>query len=463
MTKVMQSVRGVVQGTLHRRKPHLMISARVKDSDGSLNDAIQELEKLLVDRIGSLKAAVSDDQSVVAREAQHAEQVVEGLKANITVLETKLGETEDTLRRKEAVSQKTEESLSGEIRDLQSAVKKKEEALETRESEINVLKSKIDVMTLQVSHLESATEHAKADAASETQRAEQVSDGLKTNITALEARLRETEETIRQKDAASQKLEENLSAEIRDLQSVVKKKEEALESRESEVTDLKSKLDAMVDQVTHLELSNEHAKEVASSKAQHAEQVIEGLKMKIAMLQAQLSQTEQIVGGLVENSRFLSAESTIKELDQDRNSEADDPNTESKPHTNGIKHSEAEGLIDTQAQANGTVVERVRLKTDEEKSTAIQFDAAGAMPVATEAAPQTVSPYAFDRITAEFSELSNVMGSIASLIIRDHVRAFGESMEEFPKARLTELVESLSKTISDDELKADFCRRFAKV
>ena len=47
MTKVMQSVRGVVQGTLHRRKPHLMISARVKDSDGSLNDAIQELEKLL--------------------------------------------------------------------------------------------------------------------------------------------------------------------------------------------------------------------------------------------------------------------------------------------------------------------------------------------------------------------------------------------------------------------------------
>ena len=463
MTKVMQSVRGVVQGTLHRRKPHLVISSRVKDSDGSLNDAIQELEKILVDRIASLQAAVSDDQSVVAREAQHAEQVVEGLKANITTLEAKLGETEDIVRRKEAASQKMEENLSAEIRDLQRVVKKKEEALETRESEINVLKSKIDVMTLQVSHLESATDHAKADAASEAQRAEQVSDGLKTNITALEARLRETEDTIRQKDAASQKLEENLSAEIRDLQSVVKKKEEALETRESEVTDLKSKLDAMVDQVTHLELSKEHAKEVASSKAQNAEQVIEGLKMKIAMLQAQLSQTEQIVGGLVESSRFLSAESIIKEFDQDRNSEAVDLNTELKPHTNGIKHSEAEGLSDTQTQANGTVVERVPLKTDEEKSTAFEFQAAAVMPVATEAASQTVSPYAFDRMTAEFSELSNVMGSIASLIIRDHVRAFGESMEEFPQARLRELVESLSKTISDDELKADFCRRFAKV
>ena len=463
MTKVMQSVRGVVQGTLHRRKPHLMVSARVKDSDGSLNDAIGELEKILVDRIGSLKAAVSDDQAVVAREAQDAEQVIEGLRANITVLEAKLRETEDTVRRKEAASQQMEENLSAEIRDLQSAVKKKEEALESRESEVNVLKSKIDVMTVQVSHLELAIEHAKADAASEAQRAEQVSDGLKTNITALEARLRETEDTIRQKDVANQKLEENLSAEIRDLQSVVKKKEEALESRESEVTDLKSKLDVLIDQVTHLELANGHAKEVAASKAQDAEQVIDGLKMKIATLQAQLSQTEQIVGGLVESSRLLSAESTSKELDQDQNSEAVDLNTESKPHTNGIKHSEAESLIDTQAQANGTVVERVQSETDEEKSTAFQFDAAGVMPVATEAAPQTVSPYAFDRMTAEFSELSNVMGSIASLIIRDHVRAFGESMEEFPKARLRELVESLSKTISDDKLKADFCQRFAKV
>jgi hypothetical protein len=52
---------------------------------------------------------------------------------------------------------------------------------------------------------------------------------------------------------------------------------------------------------------------------------------------------------------------------------------------------------------------------------------------------------------------------MASLIVRDHVRAFGESMEEFPQTRLTELVESLSKTISDDKLKTDFCKRFGKM
>jgi chromosome segregation ATPase len=416
-----------------------------------LNDAIQEIEKLLVDRIGSLKAAVSDDQAVVARDAQNAGQVIQNLKTNITVLEDKLREIEDTLRRKEAASQKIAESLGGEIRDLQSAVKKKEEALETRESEINVLRSKIDVTTVQVSHLESVIEHLKADAASEAQRTEQVNAGFKTTITALEARLRETEDTIHQKDVASQKLGKNLSVEIHDLQGVVKNRDEALEIRESEVTDLKSKLDTMVDQVTHLQLANEHAKEVAARKAQDAEQVIDRLKIKIATLQAQLSQTEQIVVGLVANNRVLDAQSTVEELDQNRDGGGIDLNTRLEPK----KQSKEEAYANARAQGIAT------LEGGEEKSTAFQFEPAEATPIVTEAAPQTVSPYAFDRMIAEFSEFSNVMGSIASLIIRDHVRAFGESIEEFPQARFPELIESLSKTISEDKLKADFCRRFA--
>jgi hypothetical protein len=156
-------------------------------------------------------------------------------------------------------------------------------------------------------------------------------------------------------------------------------------------------------------------------------------------------------------------ESPVKELDQERNSQALDLNTELEPHRNGWNHDEAQALIDTQTQALGTPVEREQSKNGVEKSTAVQFQAARVMPMVPEAAPQTVPQYAFDRMITEFSELSNVMGSIASLIIRDQVRAFGESMEEFPQARLTELVESLSKTISDEELKADFCRRFAKV
>jgi hypothetical protein len=74
-----------------------------------------------------------------------------------------------------------------------------------------------------------------------------------------------------------------------------------------------------------------------------------------------------------------------------------------------------------------------------------------------------VSQDALNRLIVEFGELTNVMGSVASLIVRDHVRALGESMKEFPQARLTTLLESLSKEISDEKLKADFCERFAKM
>jgi len=296
-----------------------MVSIRAKDDDGHLNDAMQELEKIFVDRIGGLKAAFSDNQAVVASKAQHAEQVIEGLKANITALEAKLRETEDALHRK---------------------------------------------------------------------------------------------------DVANQKMEESLSTEIRDLQSVVKQKEEALKSRDSEVNDLKSNRDVLAEQITRLELATQQAKGEAANKAQHAEQVIEGLRAKIATLQPQLTQTEQIVVG---------TDCTTTGLGKDRDTQVINLNAELKSQTNGIKK------------------------------------VAGATPVVAEAARKIVSQDAFARMTIEFSKLTNVMGSIASLIVRDHVRTLGESMKEFPQTRLAELVESLSREISDAKLKADFRKRFGNV
>src|SRR5262249_42959975 len=217
--KVYQSVRGVVQGTLHRRKPDIMVSIRAKGDDGHLDDAIQELEKIFVDRIGGLKAAFSDNQAVVASEAQHAGQVIEGLNANITALEAKLRETEDALHRKDVANQKMEESLSTEIRDLQSAVDRKSDVQENREDEGNDRKSNRDILAEQITRWEFAMQQAKGEAASKAQHAGQVIEGLNANITALEAKLRETEDALHRKDVANQKMEESLSTEIRDLQS----------------------------------------------------------------------------------------------------------------------------------------------------------------------------------------------------------------------------------------------------
>jgi len=355
MGKVLQSVKEVMQGTLHLRKPDIMMSPQANGNGTHLNAAVEEFEKIFVDRIGRLKVAIIDDQTVAAIEAQQDEQVIESLKANIA---------------------------------------------------------------------------------------------------ALEAKLKATEETVHGENVTSQQMEERLNAEIRDLQSAVKKKEEALESRDAEINDLKSKRDVLVEQVSHLELANQQAKGEAASKAQQAEQIIESLKAQIE----QLTRTEQIVGG---------TDRPINAPEQNHDRQAIDLNAELEPQTNGIKEafsffSRAEALADIQAQDDIDTVAAVRQsKTAAEKPTT-SFQAAEATPILKKSVRETVSKDLFDRIIAEFSKLTNVIGGIASLIIRDHVRVLGESMEEFPKTRLTQLLESLSREISDDKLKADFRRRFGK-
>src|SRR5262245_11593341 len=209
--KVYQSVRGVVQGTLHRRKPDIMVSIRAKDDDGHLNDAMQELEKIFVDRIGGLKTAFSDNQAVVAGKAQHAGQVIEGLKANITVLEAKLRETEDALHRKDVANQKMEESLSTEIRDLQSVITQNEETLKSRVPDVNGRKPYTKLVRSRIGGLKTAIRDNQAVVAGKAQHAGQVIEGLKANITVLEAKLRETEDALHRKDVANQKMEESLS------------------------------------------------------------------------------------------------------------------------------------------------------------------------------------------------------------------------------------------------------------
>ena len=414
MGKVYQSVRGVVQGTLNRRKPEIVVSARANGDDTDLDDAMEELEKVFADGIRKLKAAASEDQAVIANEAQQVEQVIEGLRATITGLEAKLKETEDTLHFKDLASQKLAETLNTEIRDLRSALQKKDEALEGRDSEVNDLTSKRNVLSEQVTQLELAIQQAKGEAANQAQQAEQVTESLKATITGLEAKLKETEDTLHRKDTAGQNLEETLKTEIRDLQSLVKQKDEALEGRDSEVNDLKSKRDGLAEQITRLELAIQQAKGEATSQAQHAAKVIEGLKIKIATLEAQRLQPEQIVGG---------TDWTIKGFDQDGDRQVTEINAELELQTNRIKK------------------------------------AAEVTSVVTQPARKTMSKNAFDGLIAEFSELTNVIGSIASLIVRDHVRALGESMEEFPQRRLTELLESLSGQIADDKLKAKFRAR----
>jgi chromosome segregation ATPase len=379
MNRVYNSLRVAVHDTLQRGKANFVPLVRGK-GPLSLNDEMEELERILLDRLGRLKAAVKEGEAVVADETQHAEQLIASLRVNIAALEAKLRETEDTVRREESARQKMEETLTAKIHDLQNDIKKKEQVLESRGNEINDLKSKIDGQVKQVAELELAVQKAKVEVASQAEHAEHLTESFKAQIAALEAQLRDTEEVVRKQESAIKGLEQNLTDKIQDFESQARNKEELLAGRDAEINDLKSQL-------------------------------------------------KLLTKGIGEMSSFFK---------------------------------QAEALATVEGQGVSTAVLNEPLNRAKEKPATFQSKGPKVTPIVPDAAREIVSPELFQRITDELTEVINVIRPIASVIVRDHVVALRESMKTFPKTRLPELLESLSKEVLDEKLKIDFRERFAQ-
>jgi hypothetical protein len=64
-----------------------------------------------------------------------------------------------------------------------------------------------------------------------------------------------------------------------------------------------------------------------------------------------------------------------------------------------------------------------------------------------------VLPSVFDRLTGILTE---IMGPMASVVLRDQIDSLGESQENFPESKLEELIGLISKEISDGKLRHKF-------
>jgi chromosome segregation ATPase len=374
MGKVYESLKEVVK--LQRNKNDPVALAGLKHTRASsLDEEINELAQ----RISGLKAAVKHREEEVKTETR---QVIQTLSEDFAMLETKLKDAEETVRRKESVSQKLEEKLTAEISALQSELNTNKETLRSRDNEINDLKSNVDVLLKQVTELETAIKQAKADAAAEANRTEQLTESFNTRIAALEAQLRETKEIVLGKEAVIQGLEQKLAAELKDFENQLKNKENLLAGRDTEIDDLKSKLQALTG--------------------------------KIQEMSSFLKQAEALATVDGQNSSTLAATEPL----------------------NGVKEKPADSPF-----KNNNKVAPV---TSNEQ---------------TKVAQQTVSPDFFHLMN---QELAVITGPQATMIVREHVAALGESMEKFPKARLAELLEILSKEIVNEPLRISFRKWFVK-
>jgi chromosome segregation ATPase len=323
------------------------------------------------------------------------------------------------------------------------------------------------VVADRIGRLKTAVKEDDAFVAGQTAHAKQVIANLNASIASLETRLNETEGIIRRKESDSQKMEEALTAKIQDLQNELKKKEEALAGRDGEINDLKSKMDVPLRQISQLEV----AVAKAINRARIAEQVTESSKAKIVALETQLSETEEIVRtkdasnkGLVENLHVKIQELDIQvrdseELLADRETQVKDLKFQLRALKNWIKQMSPifrqaeEALAVIHLRETGTGLPGEHLTKGEEQPTS--FDPSGweATSKPMDTAQETVSPKFFDRMTAA---LTHVLGPMASVIVRGHVTALGESMERFPQARVTELVDIVSQEIADKNLKIGF-------
>jgi hypothetical protein len=113
-------------------------------------------------------------------------------------------------------------------------------------------------------------------------------------------------------------------------------------------------------------------------------------------------------------------------------------------------------LAAIETQDIGTVLQASQLKNEQEKTAMSQNNTPKITPNKTDTPQETVPPDFFDRVTYE---LTQAIGPMASMILRDHVKAMGESVEKFPKTRVAELLKIVSEEIPDKNVKNRFHER----
>src|SRR4030095_13347544 len=241
MGKVYESLKEVVK--LQRSKNDPVLLPGVKHTHASSLDVeIGELEQ----KISGLKVAVKHHEEVIRKETQ---QVIQTLSEDFAMMETKFKDAEETVRSKESLSQKMEESLTAKIHGLQNELNTEKETLQSRDNEINDLKSNVDVLVKQVTELEIGITQAKAEAAAEANRTEQLAESSNTKIAALETQIRDIKENVRSKESTIKALEENLTAKILDFETQLRNREKLLAARDTEINDLKSKLQVLTGKI----------------------------------------------------------------------------------------------------------------------------------------------------------------------------------------------------------------------
>jgi DNA repair exonuclease SbcCD ATPase subunit len=338
------------------------------------------------------------------------------------------------------------------------------------------LDEEINELVQRITGLKAAVKHHEKQV---TQEAHQVIQTLSEDFAILETKLRDAEETVHRKESVRQEAEEKLTAEIQALQNQLSTEKETLQSRDNEINNLKSNVDDLVKQGMDLEIALTQAKAYAVTEANRAEQLTEQFNVAIATLETQIRDTKEIVRAkevgikaLEENlaakiQGFEERLSNKEKLLAGRDAELNDLKAKLQGLTSKIQEmssflKQAEVLATIDGQNSGTIAASEPLNKGEDKLTESPLRVE-VPPVTsneqTNVTQQIVWPHFFHFM---IQELGMIIGPQAPMIVREHIASLGESMDSFPKSRLGELLELLSKEIVNEPLRIGFRVWFVK-
>jgi len=250
--------------------------------------------------------------------------------------------------------------------------------------------------------------------------------------------------------------------------------------KDTQASGLNGELNAFEQMVTQnierLKATIKQREETVKKEAQDAERVFAALRENITMLENKLEETVNTTRMKESASQKLEENLTGKTRDlqeelkknqktlQSRATEISDLKSQLQRLSRGIKEMSS---FFKQAEALASLDQPSRKEVAKEPTNRVEEKPAGAelkgpvvvMSKVADTAPQKVPPDFFDRVT---QELAQSIGPMAPMIIHDHVKALGESMEKFPNSRARELLDILSKEILDENGKARFRMYFAK-
>ncbi len=434
-------LKGIVQKTFQGNPTSM---ARSKGpTAASVCEEMEELEKTVVDCISRLKARVTEGEAVVASEREQGEQAIEKLKADVGVLEAKIKETGDAIEKKDAASQRMEQTFTVKIVDLLNEVKKKDTSLDSQGNEIKDLKSKLDVQANQVIQLEQALKQTKAEAMSAIKRTEQVTAISTATITTLEGQLKAAREIVREKDSTITGLEQSHTAKIQDLENQIRTQEKNLADREKEVNDLRSEVVALMKGIKEMSSFFKQAEALANIHSENIAATVQPQKTNGFESSKQVKTEAKPAG-----SEPVALATTSNPTDAQLKDRKENPAIFQPMPPTQLTAAQIISTIDPGKQT-------------EAKPTASQPVGLTVTSTTTDASGEDIVPRSFfDSMTRELSE---AFGPMASLILRDHVKAVGESMEKFPRARVTELLDNVSKEIANETVKKSFREHLHKL